>query len=111
MATINIKVAVAYKFLDLFRVQLKHTSDDIKGLHWSSCAVESELSDEQLIAFKQYLKVKKTELRAYNDPTKAIKFGRILWFFYHKLLEFGAFTLETRQEIRAYLDLCEYILL
>jgi hypothetical protein len=103
METINPKVAVTYKFLDLFKVSLKED----RGLYWGKQAVDKNLSDEELLAFKNYLKAKKAEIRKDGKAPCA----KILWFLYQKLLEHGAFDINVRREIRSYLDLCEYILL
>jgi hypothetical protein len=104
MHTINAKVAVTYKFLDLFKVSLKED----KGLYWGKQAVDKNLTDEELLAFKNYLKAKKTEVR---KDVKVQDCGKIIWFLYQKILEHGAFDLNVRREIRSYMDLCEYILL
>jgi hypothetical protein len=104
METINPKVAVTYKFLDLFKVSLKED----RGLYWGKDAVDKDLSDEELLAFKNYLKAKKAEIR---KEGKVQPCSKILWFLYQKILEHGAFDINVRQEIRSYLDLCEYILL
>jgi hypothetical protein len=104
MATIPPKSAVSYKFLSLFRVV---TTGDEKGLYWSTDAHDTKLSDEALNAAKAYLKAKKAELR--KGVVK--DYAKVLWFFYQKLLEIGAFDRTIRAEIRSYLDLCQYILL
>ena len=106
MRMIEPKIAVAYKFLSLFKVVMTD-GEDQKGLHWSSYAVDTHLSDEVLLAFRAYLKAKRSELK--REAT--VHYGKILWFFYQKLLEVGAFDLAIRAEIRSYLDLCEYIVL
>ena len=97
------KAAVAYMFLDLFKVQTREG----RGLHYSNIAVASNLSEEDLQGFKTYLKAKKAELR--TGETKNC--GKILWFFYHKLLELDAFDFETRRDIISYMDICQYIIL
>jgi len=107
METIPQNTAVAYKFLNLFKVVLNNTETEKRGLHWSSMSFDPNLSDEVLHAIKAYLKAKKSELRK-SDP-KA-KPGKILWFFYQKLLEVGAFDSYTRRDILAYMELCAYII-
>jgi len=97
------KAAVAYMFLDLFKVQTKED----RGLHWSNIAVANNRTSEELLALKAYLKAKKAELR--TGETKNC--GKILWFFYHKLLELNAFDFETRRDIISYMDICQYIIL
>jgi hypothetical protein len=109
MYTIPSKIAVTYKFLQLFTVALEDTATVKRGLHFSTIAVDSNLSDEILLAFNAYLKAKKKQLKKFDQDT--INCGKILWFFYQKLLEVGAFTAEVRTEIRGYMDLCEYIIL
>lgn len=104
MVTIPPKSAVSYKFLSLFRVV---TAGDEKGLYWSTDAHDAKLSDEALAAIRAYLKTKKADLRKGADKD----YARILWFFYQKLLEIGAFDRTIRAEIRSYLDLCQYILI
>ena len=99
------KVVIAYKFLNLFKVNLE---GDKRGLHWSVGHVDTKLSDEQLLCFKNYLKVMKSQLKK-EEPT--LKHSKIMWFFYEKLLELGAFDIQVRNEIRGFLDLCEYIIL
>ena len=101
------KAAVAYMFLDLFKVQVKTSETSKRGLHWCSKAVEADVSDECLLAFKVYLKEKKGELR--KGETKDC--AKIVWFFYHKLLENDAFDYQTRQDIISYMDICQYIIL
>lgn len=106
MHTILPKVAVSYKFLNLFRVVIKDGSEK-RGLYWTTDIIDSKLSDEALIAIKTFLKAKKAALIKGVEKDHA----KILWFFYQKLLELGAFDITIRGEIRAYLDLCQYILL
>jgi hypothetical protein len=101
------KAAVAYMFLDLFKVQLKSTETTTRGLHWCLKAVATNLDDECLVAFKAYLKDKKAELR--KGETKNC--SKIVWFLYHKLLEHDAFDYATRQDIISYMDICQYIIL
>ena len=114
LSEVHPKVAVAFMFFDLFKVSLKD-AELKRGLHWSSCAHDDKLSDEQLISIRAFLKARKAELRT-NIANKTSndmvgKYGKMLWFFYHKLLELNAFSIEIRREIRSYLDICEYILL
>jgi len=99
------KVVIAYKFLNLFKVSL---DGDKRGLHWSVGCVDTKLSDDQLLCFKNYLKHMKSQVKS-GDPT--IKHAKIMWFLYEKLLEVGAFDIQVRNEIRGFLDLCEYIIL
>ena len=106
MTTIPPKSAVSYKFLSLFRVVLKD-GEEPKGLYWSTDAHDTKLSDDALNAIRAYLKTKKADLRKGAEK----EYARILWFFYQKLLEIGAFDRTIRAEIRSYLDLCQYILL
>lgn len=104
MSSIPTKSAVAYKFLDLFKV---YVEGDKRGIHWSVGIVDTKQNDEVLIAFKTYLKAKKAQLR----KGEKVNHGKIMWFLYEKLLEVGAFDIPTRNEIRGFLDLCEYIVL
>jgi hypothetical protein len=104
MTIIPPKSAVSYKFLSLFKVVL---NDGEKGLYWSRDIVDKTLSDEALVAIKNYLKAKKADLRKGLEKD----YAKVLWFFYQKLLELGAFDITIRAEIRSYLDLCQYILL
>ena len=107
MNTIPQNTAVAYKFLSLFKVVLKETEEEKRGLYWSSISLDKKLDDETLINFKNYLKAKKSELRKADPSSKA---GKMLWFFYQKLIEVGAFDTETRREILNYMELCAYII-
>lgn len=107
MNTIPANTAVSYKFLNLFKVVLTSSETEKRGLHWSSISVDTKLSDEILVAIKTFLKVKKSELRKADPKTKC---GTILWFFYQKLLEIGAFDMETRRDILQYMELCSYII-
>lgn len=107
MSTIPQNTAVAYKFLNLFKVVLKDTEEEKHGLHWSTIAIDNKLDNETLIEFKNFLKAKKSELRKADPSSKP---GKMLWFFYQKLLEFGAFDVETRREILNYMELCAYII-
>ena len=114
LSEVHPKIAVAFMFFDLFKVSLKD-AELKRGLHWSSCAVDDKLSDEQLLSIRGFLKARKAELRTniankgQNDMVG--KYGKMLWFFYHKILELNIFSVEIRREIRSYLDICEYILL
>ena len=108
MCAIPSKIAVAYKFFDLFKVVLKDSETDKRGLHWSSCAIDTKLSDEVLIAFRAYLKAKKAELKKCDASSQCEK---MLWFFYHKIFEVGAFDVEGRRDILQFINLCEYIML
>jgi hypothetical protein len=112
MQSIPQNLAVSYKFLSLFKVVLKDSEEEKRGLHWSSYSVDSKLSDEVLLAFKNYLKAKKSELRKGGEKPVSEKpaYGKILWFFYQKLLEVGAFDCETRRDILQYMELCAYII-
>ena len=105
--TIPQKTAVAYKFLSLFKVILADSDKEKRGLYWSSMSLDPNLSDEVLYAIKAYLKVKKNELRKADPKSKP---GKMLWFFYQKLLEVGAFDSYTRRDILAYMELCAYII-
>ena len=105
MNAIPPKVAVAYKFLSLFKVYIE---GDKRGLYWSTHSKDVMLSDDILIAFKTFLKEMRLRLKR-EDPT--LKHSKIIWFFYQKIIEVGAFNLEVRNEIRGFLDLCEYIIL
>lgn len=111
MAAIESKIAVTYKFFHLFTVCMKDTDDNKRGFYFSKCAVDTKLSDEVLLAFRDYLKVKKALLKKSATDPKLPNCGKMLWFFYQKILEVGAFTPEIRNEIRGYMDLCEYIIL
>jgi len=106
METIPQNMAVAYKFLNLFKVVLTDSEKEKRGLYWSSVS-DIDLSDDILHAIKAYLKAKKSELRK-SDP-KA-KPGKMLWFFYQKLLEVDAFDSTVRRDILAYMELCAYII-
>ena len=107
MLTIPSKSAVAYKFMSLFRVVMKEGGAEPKGLYWSTDCVDTKLSDEVLGAIRAYLKVKRQDVLKGGEK----EYAKILWFFYQKLLEVGAFDITIRGEIRAYLDLCQYIIL
>jgi hypothetical protein len=108
MATIGPQnMAIAYKFLNLFKVVITPTETEKRGLYWSKMSLDPNLSDEVLYAIKAYLKAKKSELRK-GDPNS--KPGRMLWFFYQKLLEVGAFDSYTRRDILAYMELIAYII-
>jgi hypothetical protein len=107
MKAIPQNTAVAYKFLSLFMVVMKDSEEEKRGIYWSSYSLDYKLSDEVLLAFKNYLKAKKSELRK-GDPKTAC--GKIIWFFYQKLLDVGAFSFETRRDILAYMELCAYII-
>jgi hypothetical protein len=109
MSTIPSKIAVTYKFFQLFTVALEDTPTTKRGMHFSTIATDSNLSDEILQAFGAYLKAKKRQLKRYDEA--GVNCGKILWFFYQKLLEVGAFNASVRAEIREYMDLCEYIIL
>jgi len=106
MDKIPSKIAVTYSVFDLFRVQLKDSESGKRGLYWST-TLDSKLSDEVLIALKSFLKAKKSELKTCDTK---INCSKLLWFFYQKLLELDAFTIETRRDILAYMDMCEYII-
>jgi len=107
MRHIDPKVVVAYKFLGLFKVVMSNENGE-KGLHWSTYAVDKKLSDDVLLAFKNYLKAKRADLKRADT---SIHYGKMVWFLYQKILEMGAFDIPVRNEIRSYLDLCEYIIL
>jgi hypothetical protein len=107
MGAIPQNIAVSYKFLNLFKVVMNDSETEKRGLHWSTYTIDSHLSDEVLLAFKTYLKAKKSELRKENPKTNC---GKILWFFYQKLLDVGAFDIETRKDILGYMELCAYII-
>jgi hypothetical protein len=109
MNCIPSKIAVTYKFFELFRVCLKDTDDEKRGFYWSVNAVDTELSDEILVAFKTFLKAKRSELK--KCKVSDVNCGKMLWFFYHKLLEVGAFNDIIRRDIMAYMDICEYIIM
>jgi hypothetical protein len=106
METIPQNIAVAYKFLNLFKVVLTDSEKEKSGLYWSS-AVDSKLDTTVLVAIKAYLKVKKSELRKADPKAKP---GKILWFLYQKLLEVDAFDSIIRRDILAYMELCAYII-
>lgn len=105
MCKIPSKIAVTYSFFDLFKVQLKDSGDVAKGFYWPG-AVDTKLSDDALNAFKAYLKAKKSELKRCDT---SVNCGKMMWFFYQKLLELNAFDVVTRRDILAYMDICEYI--
>ena len=107
MNAIPPRIAATYLFFDLFRVVLKDSDNDKRGLHWSSISVDSKLSDDALLAFKAYLKAKKSELK---KPDTKINCGKSLWFFFQKILELGAFDTETRRDISRYIDLVGYMI-
>lgn len=107
LCTIPTKIGITYTLLSMFKVQLKDSDELKRGLHWPG-AIDSKLSDEFLIAFKGFLKAKRAELKKCDVKTNC---GRIMWFIYSKLLEADAFDIETRRDIIAYMDICEYIIL
>ncbi len=109
MATIPHKIAITYKFFELFRVCLKDSEDDKRGFYWSTGAVDTKLSDDALIGFKAYIKAQKSQLK--KCDVAATNCGKMLWFFYHKLLETDAFDPVIRRDILAYMDICEYIII
>jgi len=108
MCTIPSKIAVTYKFFELFKVYLKDSEEGPKGLHWSY-ASDTNLSDETLVAFKALLKFQRSQLKKLDTPS--VNCGKMLWFFYQKLLDVGAFNAEVRRDILAHMDLCEYIIM
>jgi hypothetical protein len=107
LCNIPTKIGITYTLLSMFKVQLKDSDELKRGLHWPG-AIDSKLSDEFLIAFKGFLKAKRAELKKCDVKTNC---GRIMWFIYSKLLEADAFDVETRRDIIAYMDICEYIIL
>lgn len=106
MEKVPSKIAVTYSVFDLFRVQLKDSDTMKRGLYWPG-AVDTKLSDEALVALKSFLKAKKSELKTCDTK---INCGKLMWFFYQKLLELDAFDVQTRRDILGYMDMCEYIL-
>jgi hypothetical protein len=106
MSAIPIKIAVTYKFFELFRVSLK---DSDRGIHWSTCAVDTKQSDEVLEAFKAYIKTQRSQLKKCDVGNTNC--GKMLWFFYQKLLEFNVFDADIRREILKFMEVCEYIIL
>ena len=107
MNKIPSKIAVTYSFFDLFKVQTKSSDDLAKGFYWCG-QVDTKLPDDVLGAFKHYIKTMKSELKQCNTKSNC---GKMLWFFYQKLLEHGAFNSEIRRDIMSYMDICEYIII
>jgi hypothetical protein len=102
-------IAVPYKFFDLFKVLTKDSEDGVKGMYWGKDTVDTKLTDDELSAFKAYIKATRSELR--KGELNASQCNKRLWFFFQKLLQVSAFTLEVRNEIRGFMDICEYIIL
>jgi hypothetical protein len=105
MNVIPSKIAITYAFFDLFKVVMKTTEESGRGFYWCSSAVDARISDEVLVAFKAYIKAQKQQLK--KCDVKGTNCGKMLWFFYHKLLEHNVFTVEVRRDILAYMDMCE----
>jgi len=105
MNVVPSKIAITYAFFDLFKVVMKTTEESKRGLYWCSSAVDTKLPDDILGAFKGYIKAQRQQLK--KCDVKGTNCGKILWFFYHKLLEYDVFTMEQRRDILAYMDMCE----
>jgi hypothetical protein len=105
----------AYKFFDLFRVNLGSGEDNdgnklVKGIHWSKDTSEEDLTDEQLKELKTYLKQVKSWIRKEQKAVKQTECRRKMWFFLQKLLEYGAFTRGERREMILWMDNMNFIL-
>lgn len=105
----------AYKFFDLFRVNLGNGEDEkgnklVKGIHWGKDASDEEITDEQLKELKTYLKQVKSWIRKEQKAVKQTECRRKMWFFLQKLLEYGAFTRGERREMILWMDNMNFIL-
>jgi hypothetical protein len=105
----------AYKFFDLFRVNLGNGEDNdgnklVKGIHWSKDTSDETLTDEQLKELKAYLKQVKSWIRKEQKAVKQTECRRKMWFFLQKLLEYGAFTRGERREMILWMDNMNFIL-
>jgi hypothetical protein len=61
-----------------------------------------------LVAFKALLKFNRSQLKKMDT---SLNCGKMLWFFYQKLIDVGAFNAEIRRDILVYMEVCEYIIL
>jgi hypothetical protein len=93
-------IAITYKFFSIFKVK------DL-GIHWGPSHMHTTtvtIAD----AFKAFLKAQKTDLKE-GALTKS-ECSRRMWFFYQKILEHGLFSLEVRQEILKWMEVCELVI-
>lgn len=105
----------AYKFFDLFRVNLGDGQDNdgnklVKGIHWSKDASEEDLTDDQLKELKAYLKQVKSWIRKEQKSIRQTECRRKMWFFLQKLLEYGAFTRGERREMILWMDNMNFLI-
>jgi len=112
MNDIPLRVAVTYKCLDLFRVCLKDSDEEKRGIYFGKCFFDGSPSTELLEAFKKFFKEQKSRLRKHDEvPVKYSDFAKVLWFLYHKIVENGIFTQTERKDIMSFMDLCQYVVL
>lgn len=74
-------------------------------LNWNS--VKAPLEEEPLQEFRAFLKTIKRQLQ--ENTLSPSDCSRAMFFFYAKLLEHNCFTQQTRQEILAWMEVCELV--
>ena len=73
---------------------------------WNS--MKSTLDDQPLQEFRAFLKTIKRQLQ--ENALSPSDCSRAMFFFYAKLLEHKCFSQETRQEILAWMEVCELVI-
>ena len=101
---IPVHIAVTYKFFSHFKID-----DDEHiwfGGHRSLIAIQQEgVAD----ALKKFLKANRKEVK--EGGLNKFECSKRIWFWYAKLLDFGLFSIEERQDILRWMDICETVLI
>jgi len=111
MDEVPLRLAVAYKCLDLFKINIE--DGEKRGIYFGKCFFDGKPPLEILEAFRKFLKEQKSRLRKASGD-KAIKisdYAKIMWFLYQKIVEHGLFNDSQRRDILAFMDICEYVVL
>ena len=99
---IPVHIAVSYKFFSHFKV------DDENRIWFSGNSFKIE-QEGVADAIKKFLKASRKEIK--EGIVSKGECSRRIWFWYAKIIDFGLFTPEVRQDILRWMDICETVLM
>ena len=114
MDEVPLRLAVAYKCLDLFKINIEE--GEKRGIYFGKCFFDGKPPIETLEAIRKFLKEQKSRLRKATEeaalrPVSISQYAKIMWFLYQKIVEHGLFNDSQRRDILAFMDICEYVVL
>lgn len=102
--TLPVHIGVTYKFFSQFKV------DDENRLCFGGFPSPIPIQQQEVVdALKKFLKATRKEIK--EGTMSKDECSRRMWFWYAKLLDLGLSSLDQRQDILRWMDICGSVLL